>query len=141
MHYQAGTERTTRNIRQCVAFGDKILEVFKVFLYLGSHVIPNNVVSLEIQRSKQTINFLLKLHNQKFTIINDMLCSQNENYRQWHILVPKASLEMVIKHFHERRGHLGVYKTYKQVAISFTASRLKATVKRFVKTCTMCQKT
>jgi hypothetical protein len=57
-----------------------------------------------LQRCKEATNGVIELHNQKFTIINDMLCSQNENYQQWRILVPKASLEMVIKHFHERRA-------------------------------------
>jgi hypothetical protein len=66
MHYQAGTERTTRDIRQSVAFGVNIFEVFKEFLYLRSHLIPNNDVSLEIQRGNQTINFY---YNYKYMLL------------------------------------------------------------------------
>jgi hypothetical protein len=45
----AGNDRTIHDVGQSVAFGDKIFEVVKEFVYLGSLVTPNNNVSLEIQ--------------------------------------------------------------------------------------------
>jgi hypothetical protein len=41
---------------QSVAIGDKLFEVVKEFVYLGSLMTPTNDVSLEIQRRIQTAN-------------------------------------------------------------------------------------
>jgi hypothetical protein len=43
-------------VGQSVAIGDKHIEVFKEFVYLGSLMTPTNAVSLEIQQRIQTAN-------------------------------------------------------------------------------------
>jgi hypothetical protein len=54
-------------LSQSVAIGDKLFEIVKEFVYLGSLMTPTNDVSLEIQRRIQTANkcfFGLRKHLQ-----------------------------------------------------------------------------
>jgi hypothetical protein len=53
---KAGNDRKIRAVGQSVSPGDKIFEVVKEFVYLGSLVTPNDDVSLEIQRKIHTVN-------------------------------------------------------------------------------------
>jgi hypothetical protein len=52
----ARNDRTTRDLGQSVAIGNKHFEVVKEFVYLGSLMTLTNDVSLEIQRRIQTAN-------------------------------------------------------------------------------------
>jgi hypothetical protein len=52
----AGNERTIHDVGQSVVFGDKTFELVKEFVYLGSLVIRNSDVSLEIQRRNLNAN-------------------------------------------------------------------------------------
>jgi hypothetical protein len=80
----ARNDRTIRDVGQRVAIGDKLFEVIKEFVYLGSLMTPKNDVSLEIQRKIQTANrcfFRLRKHlwlshlsrQTKFTIHKTMI--------------------------------------------------------------------
>jgi hypothetical protein len=50
----ARNDRTTHDVGQSVAIGDKHFEVVKEFVYLGSLMTRTNDVSLDIQRRNQT---------------------------------------------------------------------------------------
>lgn len=110
--------------------------------------IVRNLKNLKgLQRLDQHLSIVInKIENNdkeinQFLLHNDVLFHADKLSKSWKACIPIVLIDELIKTYHEKFGHFGVWKTYKSLAKYYTWKNMRDTIKKFVRTCEICQKT
>lgn len=101
----------------------------------------NNKMFQHLEKEQKNDEFCRKMSTKKGFLYHNQILFVTKNGKTPRIVLPQKLINNVLEYFHDKNGHYGSKKTLTLLKKWIMFPKIREIVRKFVKTCDICQKT